>query len=62
LLGLGDANQLEAEACFNRALELRAAMSLARHFKQREPLSEVYAWFTESFDTPDFIEARALLV
>jgi predicted ATPase len=72
LLGLGDANQLEAEVCFNRALEisrrqkakaleLRAAMSLAWHFKQLELLSEVYAWFTEGFDTPDLIEACDLL-
>ncbi len=24
-------------------------------------LSEIYGWFTEGFDTPDLIEAKALL-
>jgi predicted ATPase len=71
LLGLADSNKLEAKACFNKALEishkqeakaleLRAAISLARHFGQIESLIEVYAGFTEGFDTPDLIEARNL--
>ncbi len=48
--------------------ELRAAMSLARlrrdqgrHAEARDLLAPVYAWFTEGFDTPDLIEAKALL-
>jgi predicted ATPase len=74
-LGRGE----EAEACFQRALnvaraqesrwwELRAALSLARLWgtqgrreEARELLSGVYGWFTEGFDTPDLVEAGALL-
>ena len=41
--------------------ELRASMSLAKHFDRIDCLSEVYAWFTEGFDTADLIEARNLL-
>jgi predicted ATPase len=50
-----------------KALELRAAMSLARCCRQeqraqaRALLAEVYNWFTEGFDTVDMQEARALL-
>jgi predicted ATPase len=51
-----------------RALELRAATSLARlHRDQgrrteaRDLLVPVYGWFTEGFDTPDLKEAKALL-
>jgi predicted ATPase len=69
----------EAEACFRRALtiarrqqarslELRAAMSLVRLYREqgrpaeaRPLLAETFAWFTEGFDTPDLQEARALL-
>ena len=69
----------KAEACFERALEvarqqeaksweLRAAMSLARLWRDqgkpqqaRELLAPVYGWFTEGFDTLDLKEARALL-
>src|SRR5262249_11520478 len=69
----------EAEACFReaaavarrqgaRALELRAALRLARHLRTqgrageaRPVLAEIYDWFTEGRDTPDLIEARALL-
>jgi predicted ATPase len=69
----------KAEACFNRALsvarqqqakswELRAAMSLARLWRDqdkvqqaRELLAPVYGWFTEGFDTRDLKEAKALL-
>ena len=69
----------KAEAHFERALavarqqqakswELRAAMSLARIWRDqgkvrqaRELLAPVYGWFTEGFDTRDLKEARALL-
>lgn len=69
----------EAEGCFLRAieiaqrqqaksLELRAATSLARFWrqqgKQKEAhamLAEIYNWFTEGFDTKDLREARVLL-
>ncbi len=51
-----------------KSLELRAAMSLARlRIKQgrrdeaRDPLGEVYGWFTEGFDTADLKDAKALL-
>ena len=51
-----------------KALELRAAMSLARlwqwHGKREqayELLAPVYGWFTEGFDTADLQEAKALL-
>jgi len=68
-----------AEECFNRAiavaqrqsaksLELRAAMSLARLWRDqsrateaRDLLAPVYGWFTEGFDTADLKEAKALL-
>ena len=69
----------ESEAYFERALavarqqqakswELRAAMSLARLWRDqgkpqqaRELLAPVYGWFTEGFDTRDLKEAKALL-
>jgi predicted ATPase/DNA-binding SARP family transcriptional activator len=51
-----------------RSLELRATMSLARLWiaqnrsdDARRQLSDVYAWFTEGFDTPDLQAARLLL-
>jgi predicted ATPase len=51
-----------------KSLELRAAMSLSRLWQQqgkqqeaRDLLAEVYAWFTEGFDTADLQDARALL-
>ena len=51
-----------------KAFELRAAISLARWRRNqgrqgeaRELLAPVRAWFTEGFDTPDLIEADALL-
>ena len=51
-----------------RALELRAAASLARLWAEqgkraeaRDLLAPVYSWFTEGFDTPDIKEAKALL-
>jgi predicted ATPase len=69
----------QAEACFQqaldvahrqqaRALELRAALSLARLWQRqgqptaaRQLLAEIYGWFTEGFDTADLQEAKALL-
>ena len=69
----------KAEAYFERALsvarqqqakswELRAAMSLARLWRDqgkvqqaRELLAPVYGWFTEGFDTRDLKEAKELL-
>ena len=51
-----------------RSLELRAATSLARlwrdqgkHAEARDLLEPVYNWFTEGFDTPDLGDARAAL-
>jgi len=51
-----------------RSLELRATMSLARLWiaqhrldDARRQLSDVYAWFTEGFETPDLQAARLLL-
>jgi predicted ATPase len=68
-----------AEPCFREAieiaqsqeaksLELRAATSLARLWRDqdkcaeaRDLLAPVYAWFTEGFETVDLKDARALL-
>ena len=51
-----------------RSLELRATMSLARLWSTqkrfddaRRKLSDLYAWFTEGFETPDLQAARLLL-
>jgi predicted ATPase len=51
-----------------KALELRAAMSLARLWQQQgkhaeayDLLTLIYGWFTEGFDTADLQEAKALL-
>jgi predicted ATPase len=51
-----------------RSLELRASTSLARLWaeqgerqKAHDLLTPIHAWFTEGFDTPDLIEAKALL-
>ena len=51
-----------------RSWELRAAMSLARLWRDqrkvrqaRELLGPVYGWFTDGFDTRDLKDARALL-
>ena len=69
----------KAEAYFERALavaqkrqakswELRAAMSMARLWREQGKrqqahalLAPVYGWFTEGFDTLDLKEAKALL-
>jgi predicted ATPase len=52
-----------------KSWELRAAMSLARlrrdqgrRAEARNLLGPVYGWFTEGFDTPDLLDAKALLV
>jgi len=51
-----------------KALELRAAMSLARLWRAHRQraaahalLAPLYGWFTEGFDTADLQEAKALL-
>jgi predicted ATPase len=51
-----------------RSLELRAAMSLTRLWCEQGKrhdaqnlLAALYDWFTEGFDTPDLIDAKALL-
>jgi predicted ATPase len=72
-------DETKAQAYFERALEvareqqaksleLRAAMSMARLWRDqgkrdeaRELLAPVYGWFTEGFDTRDLKEAKALL-
>ena len=50
------------------ALQLRAARDLARLLAEQgerrqayDLLAPIYGWFTEGFDTPDLIEAKALL-
>ena len=57
-----------ARAQQSKSLELRAAMSMARLWRDqgkvqqaRELLAPVYGWFTEGFDTRDLKEAKALL-
>jgi predicted ATPase len=72
-------DSVKGERYFERALavarqqqakswELRAAMSLARLWRDRgkvqqarKLLAPVYGWFTEGFDTRDLKEAKALL-
>jgi predicted ATPase/class 3 adenylate cyclase len=51
-----------------KSIELRAAMSLSRLWRQqgkrneaRELLAPIYGWFTEGFDTADLQEAKGLL-
>jgi predicted ATPase/class 3 adenylate cyclase len=74
-----EADTAKVEAHFEQALavarqqqakswELRAAMSLARFWRDQgkvqqahELLAPVYGWFTEGFDTRDLKEAKALL-
>jgi predicted ATPase len=78
LAGAGS-DAVAAESCFLRAietaqarsaksLELRAAISLARLWRDqgrraraRDLLAPVYGWFTEGFDTSDLKQAKALL-
>ena len=72
-------DEAKAEGYFERALsiarsqqakswELRAAMSMARLWRDRgnrdearDLLAPIYGWFTEGFDTLDLKEAKALL-
>jgi predicted ATPase len=72
-------DEQEAESCLHqaidvarrqqaKALELRAAISLARLWQQQGKCTEahallapIYGWFTEGFDTADLQEAKALL-
>ena len=49
-------------------MELRAAVSLGRLWSKqgkkeeaKELLGEIYAWFTEGFDTVDLKSAKSLL-
>jgi predicted ATPase len=51
-----------------KSLELRAAMSMARLWRDqgkrdeaRDLLAPVYGWFTEGYDTLDLKEAKGLL-
>jgi len=51
-----------------KLFELRASVSLAQLWRDRgkstearDLLAPVYAWFTEGFDTPDLVAAKALL-
>jgi predicted ATPase/class 3 adenylate cyclase len=78
-LKLPERDAAKAEAYFDRALsvarqqqakswELRAAMSMARLWRDqgkpqqaRELLTPIYDWFTEGFDTLDLKEAKSLL-
>jgi predicted ATPase len=77
LLAVGE--DAEAAAWLHRAIdkarhqqakswELRAAMSLARLWREQgkraqahDLLAPVYGWFTEGFDTADLKDAKALL-
>ena len=60
---------LDVAGCQNaKCLELRAAISLARLWRDRgkrrearELLAPVYGWFTEGFDTLDLKQAKSLL-
>ncbi len=58
-----------AQAQQAKSLELRAATSLARLWQAharsveaKQLLSQVYAWFTEGFNTPDLQIAQALIM
>ena len=51
-----------------KSWELRAVMSLSRLLQKQDKkeaaqkmLTEIYAWFTEGFETTDLKEAKALL-
>jgi predicted ATPase len=58
----------EREQSERNSMECRAAMSLARLWRDqgkvrqaRDLLAPIYGWFTEGFDTLDLKEAKALL-
>ena len=62
------AHSLSRVSSKQRSWELRAAMSMARLWRDqgklqqaRELLAPVYGWFTEGFDTLDLKDAKALL-
>jgi predicted ATPase len=79
LAAINPEDVVSSEACYRKAVdvarsqnarswELRAATSLARHWREqarsdegRDLLAPVYNWFTEGFDTKDLKEAKALL-
>ena len=79
LLRLSRPDLPRATACFHqaldvaqrqqaRALELRAALSLARLWQQQGKRAEahalltpIYGWFTEGFDTADLQDAKAMV-
>jgi predicted ATPase len=79
VLSSSEPDAARAEAYFERALaiarnqqaksfELRAAMSMARLWRDqgkrdeaRNLLAPIYGWFTEGFNTLDLKEAKALL-
>jgi predicted ATPase len=79
LLQIGGSTSSEVASCFQEAieiarrqgaksLELRAATSLARLWRDQgkpseaqQMLAETYGWFTEGLDTADLKEAKALL-
>ena len=77
LLERGDVDEAEAslrgaidiaQGQSAKSWELRAATSLARLWQSQgkttqacDLLAPVYGWFTEGFDTPDLIDAKALL-
>jgi predicted ATPase len=79
LLAGGDAGHTAADTCFHRAieiaqsqsaksLELRAATSLARLWRDQgkrveahDLLAPIYGWFTEGFETADLKDAKTLL-
>jgi predicted ATPase len=79
LLARSPEDRAEAEACFRQAvevargqgaksLELRAALSLSRLWRDRgkraearDLLGPIHAWFTEGLDTADLKDAKVLL-
>ena len=44
-----------------RAVDCQRAIHRGRAAEGREMLAAIYGWFTEGFDTPDLVEAKALL-
>jgi hypothetical protein len=61
-------NAIKAQEQQAKSLELRAAVSLARHWancgnrhQAHDLLAPIYGWFAQGFDTPDFKESKLLL-